>query len=150
MSSWQLVALLREVKYLKQQDAADRDVPESAASVFEQNETYRKYLQNLDVVVTLYNQVRDTILDVEYPLIEQQLQNIDEEIEKAVAKLNWTSEGKFNVHTIVVIKINKLKFIVKCLATVFSPVWIESLCDRNWEKGPFRTKMKFLLWSRMI
>ena len=92
----QLVALLREVKYLKQQDAVDRDVPQSAASVFEQNETYRKYLQNLDVTVTLYNQVRDTILDVEYPLIEHQLQNIDEEIEKAVAKLNWTSEGEFS------------------------------------------------------
>lgn len=81
------------MKYLKQQDSSDRDVPESAGSVFQQNETYRKYLQNLDVTVTLYNQVRETILDVEYPLIEQQLRDIDQEIEKAVAKLNWTSAG---------------------------------------------------------
>ena len=68
-------------------------VPESADHVFEQNETYRKYLQNLDVTVMLYNQVRETILDVEYPLIEQQLRDIDLEIEKAVANLNWTSAG---------------------------------------------------------
>ena len=69
-------------------------VPASAESVFERNETYRKYLQNLDVTVTLYNQVRETILDVEYPLIKQQLKDIDLEIEKAVKKLNWTSSGK--------------------------------------------------------
>ena len=98
----QLVALLREVKYLKQQDSSDREVPGSAAGVFEQNETYRKYLQNLDVTVTLYNQVRDTILDVEYPLIEQQLQKIDEEIEKAVAKLNWTSSGERKGKSVII------------------------------------------------
>lgn len=71
-------------------------VPESADHVFEKNETYRKYLQNLDVTVTLYNQVRDTVLDVEYPLIEQQLRDIDLEIEKAVANLNWTNSGANN------------------------------------------------------
>ena len=89
------MALLREVKYLKQQDSSDRDIPGSAGSVFEQNETYRKYLQNLDVTVTLYNQVRETILDVEYPLIDQQLRDIDQEIQKAMEKLNWTSSGTY-------------------------------------------------------
>ena len=81
------------MKYLEQQNSSDRVIPESAASVFQQNETYRKYLQNLDVTVTLYNQVRETILDVEYPLIEHQLRDIDQELEKAIARLNWTSEG---------------------------------------------------------
>ena len=81
------------MKYLKQQNCPDRVVPESADHVFEQNETYRKYLQNLDVIVTLYNQIRETILDVEYPLIEQQLRDIDLEIEKAIGNLNWTSSG---------------------------------------------------------
>ena len=46
------------------------------------------------MTVTLYNQVRETILDVEYPLIEHQLRDIDQELEKAIAQLNWTSEGK--------------------------------------------------------
>ena len=68
-------------------------IPGSAASVFQQNETYRKYLQNLDVTVALYNKVRETILDVEYPLIEKQLYDIDQELEKATSQLSWTSAG---------------------------------------------------------
>lgn len=91
----QLTALLREVKYLEQQDASShRELPESAASVFQQNETYRKYLQNLDVVVALYNSVRETILDVEYPLIEQKLLDIDKQLERAIIEINWTNSGK--------------------------------------------------------
>ena len=90
----QLVALLREVKYLEQQNSPDHVIPESAVSVFKNNETYRKYLQNLDVTVALYNKVRETIMEVEYPLIEQQLQDIDQELERAISQLNWTSEGK--------------------------------------------------------
>ena len=49
--------------------------------------------QNMDVTVALYNHVRETILDVEYPLIYEQIQAIDAELEKAITELNWTSEG---------------------------------------------------------
>ncbi len=62
--------------------------------MFQNNETYRKYLQNLDVIVALYNSVREGILDVEYPLIEQQLMDIDNQLERAITKLNWTSNGE--------------------------------------------------------
>lgn len=90
----QLVALLREVKYLNQRtDSADQSIPESAVAVFTQSETYRKYLQNLDVTVALYNKVKETILEVEEPLIADQLKNIDAQLEKAISELNWTSEG---------------------------------------------------------
>lgn len=50
-------------------------------------------VQNLDVTVTLYNQVRESILDVEYPLIESQLADIDKQLERAISQLNWTSDG---------------------------------------------------------
>ena len=89
----QLVALLREVKYLEMQKEENRAIPEKAAAVFAQNETYRKYLQNLDVTVHLYNNIRETVLDVEYPLIEGQLNDIDVQLERAISELNWTSEG---------------------------------------------------------
>ena len=49
--------------------------------------------QNLDVTVTLYNRVRSTVLEVEYPLIESQLAAIDQQLERAISELNWTSEG---------------------------------------------------------
>ena len=51
----QLVALLREVKYLKQREETDHPIPESATTVYAQSETYRKFVQNLDVVACLYN-----------------------------------------------------------------------------------------------
>lgn len=51
----QLIALLREVKYLQQRELPDQPIPESACSVYAQHEVYRKYIQNLDVVVSLYN-----------------------------------------------------------------------------------------------
>ena len=54
--------------------------------------------QNLDVTVVLYNQVRETILDVEYPLVESQLARIDQQLVKAVSQLNWTSDGEAIVH----------------------------------------------------
>ena len=91
----QLVALLREVKYLEMLKEESRVIPEKAAAVFEQNETYRKYLQNLDVTVHLYNSIRETVLDVEYPLIEGQLNDIDVQLERAISELNWTSESNF-------------------------------------------------------
>eukprot|EP00731_Ephydatia_muelleri_P037632 Em0524g1a len=69
----QLEALLREVKYLRQQDGSNRTIPTSADSVFAQCDMFRKFLQNLDVTVVLYNHINETILDVEYPLIEGKL-----------------------------------------------------------------------------
>lgn len=98
----QLVALLREVKYLEMQKEEDRVIPEKAAAVFAQNETYRKYLQNLDVTVHLYNSIRETVLDVEYPLIEGQLNDIDVQLEQAISELNWTSES--NIGTFIFLR----------------------------------------------
>eukprot|EP00731_Ephydatia_muelleri_P012058 Em0006g952a len=89
----QLEALLREVKYLRQQDGSNRTIPTSADSVFAQCDMFRKFLQNLDVTVVLYNHINETILDVEYPLIEGKLRFINEQLEKAISQLNWTSDG---------------------------------------------------------
>ena len=44
--------LLREVKYLLQ---LGRSVPDSATSVYAENEVYHKHIQKLDVIVSLYN-----------------------------------------------------------------------------------------------
>lgn len=55
--------------------------------------------QNLDVTVALYNQVRETILDVEYPLVEAQLARIDQQLVQAISQLNWTSDGEASTCT---------------------------------------------------
>ena len=58
-----MVALLREVRYLKQRDTAppDQTIPDSALAVYASEDIYRKFLQNLDVIVSLYNKVTHII-----------------------------------------------------------------------------------------
>jgi dynein heavy chain len=87
-----LVALLREVKYLNQLDECQA-IPDSAVNVFSSDDTYHKFLQNLNVVVASYNNVKETVLDVEEPLIEERMNAIDAQLDKGITQLNWTSEA---------------------------------------------------------
>ncbi|XP_075374780.1 dynein axonemal heavy chain 17-like [Mycteria americana] len=52
--SKELVAVLREVKYLNFQQR--KDIPGSAESLFAQNETFQKFVDNLDLIVGWYNE----------------------------------------------------------------------------------------------
>ena len=89
-----MIAVLREVKYLEtaQNETLER-IPESATSMYSRNETFHKFLSNLDLTVAWYNKVRETLLDVEFPLVEGQLQEIDGQLQQAETTLNWNSEG---------------------------------------------------------
>ncbi|KAK3091630.1 hypothetical protein FSP39_021358 [Pinctada imbricata] len=88
----QLTAVLREVKYLESGER--EDIPNSAAEMFKKNDTLWKFLTNLDLTVHLYNKVRNTILEVEYPLVEGQLQDIDVQLQQAEQSLNWESNNQ--------------------------------------------------------
>ncbi|XP_013396327.1 dynein beta chain, ciliary isoform X2 [Lingula anatina] len=90
----QLVAVLREVKYLEIK--GQEDIPEAASGLYQRNETYRQFNGNLDLTVQWYNKVRETILEVEYPLIEGQLADIDKQLEKAEKDLNWEEKGAWD------------------------------------------------------
>lgn len=84
--------MLREVHYLEQRE--QEEIPADAAELFSKNETFRRFRANLDLTVTWYNKVRQTVLEVEYPLVEEQLASIDSQLEKAEKDLNWTNDGK--------------------------------------------------------
>lgn len=89
-----LVAVLREVKYLQMaENESLESIPDSATKVFSRNEEFHRYCANLDLIVAWYNKIRSTVLDVEYPLIECQLINIDEQLKRAENDLNWNSDG---------------------------------------------------------
>lgn len=49
------MAVLREVKYLNFQQ--QKDIPDSAESLFSENETFRKFVGNLELIVGWYNEV---------------------------------------------------------------------------------------------
>uniref|UniRef100_A0A8C8AZP1 Dynein axonemal heavy chain 17 n=1 Tax=Otus sunia TaxID=257818 RepID=A0A8C8AZP1_9STRI len=52
--SRELVAVLREVKYLNFQQ--QQDIPDNAGSLFAQNETFQNFVDNLDLIVGWYNE----------------------------------------------------------------------------------------------
>ena len=63
----QLVALLREVKYLEQREGTDHVIPQSAASVYAQHETYRKFLQvRKENIVTFACILAGTLLPLKF------------------------------------------------------------------------------------
>ena len=82
------------MKYLETAESESvESIPDSATGVFARNEEFHKYCANLDLTVAWYNQIRETVLEVEYPLIEGQLKEIDEQLEQAEKSLTWNSPG---------------------------------------------------------
>ena len=87
----QLVAVLREVKYLLIRNM--EEIPESASQLYANNDTLLMYVAHLDLTVAWYNKIRETVLEVEYPIIEAQLQAIDTQLQQAEQTLDWQTEG---------------------------------------------------------
>lgn len=84
--------MLREVHYLEKREM--EQIPGDAAELFSKNETFRRFRANLDLTVAWYNKVRQTVLEVEFPLVEQQLADIDSQLEQAENALNWTNDSR--------------------------------------------------------
>ena len=85
-----LEAVLREVRYLKYMD--EETIPESAAELYQRHDTLRLWVASLRQTVHWYNKVRKTVLDVEFPLIESQLTDIDVKLKEAETALNWSGD----------------------------------------------------------
>ncbi|XP_077022232.1 dynein axonemal heavy chain 17 isoform X3 [Tamandua tetradactyla] len=88
-----LVAVLREVKCLNFQQ--QKEIPNSAESLFSQNETFRKFVGNLELIVGWYNEIKTTVMEVEFPLIKSELEAIDVKLLTSETTLFWNSEDVF-------------------------------------------------------
>ncbi|CAH1258196.1 DNAH17 [Branchiostoma lanceolatum] len=86
-----LIAVLREVKYMIY--AGQTNIPSSAEAIYQRNNTLHQYLNNLDLTVAWYNKIRDTVLEVEFPLIKARLEEIDSQMERAETTITWNSDG---------------------------------------------------------
>uniref|UniRef100_A0A8C4PUN9 Dynein axonemal heavy chain 11 n=1 Tax=Equus asinus asinus TaxID=83772 RepID=A0A8C4PUN9_EQUAS len=85
-----LVAVLREVKYLLMLKKSD--IPDSALAIFKKRNTILKYIGNLELLVQGYNKLKQTLLEVEYPLIEDELRALDEQLQAVVTSLTWQDD----------------------------------------------------------
>lgn len=84
--------MLREVRYLEANQV--ESIPETAAEIYSSKESYRQLVANLELMVNGYNKILRTVLEVEYPLVQGQLQDIDSSLKEAEETLNWKTEGK--------------------------------------------------------
>ncbi|XP_066468990.1 dynein axonemal heavy chain 9 [Tiliqua scincoides] len=87
----QLVSVLREASYLGASQIGS--IPETAAEIYASKESFRKLVASLELMVTWYNKILQTVLEVEYPLVQGQLQDIDIQLREAEETLNWKTEG---------------------------------------------------------
>lgn len=91
----QLVSVLKEVSYLSSSQMGA--IPLTAAEIYSSKESYRQMVANLELMVNRYNKVLKTVLEVEYPLIQGQLQGIDLKLKEAEETLNWKTEGELTL-----------------------------------------------------
>mmetsp|Transcript_22603 Transcript_22603/g.32368 ORF Transcript_22603/g.32368 Transcript_22603/m.32368 type:complete len:273 (-) Transcript_22603:259-1077(-) len=83
-----LVKLLQEVKYFLM---LDLKVPQSALDIFESAETFRSWIDNIDLIVNINNEMLGLLLPVERPLIAPYLTKFDHVAERGLAVLHWRS-----------------------------------------------------------
>ncbi|XP_006863495.1 PREDICTED: dynein heavy chain 9, axonemal [Chrysochloris asiatica] len=87
----QLTSVLKEMSYLKPRQM--KHIPETAAGMFSSREFYRQLVAHLELMANWYNKVTRTLLEVEFPLVEGELHNIDYHLKAAEETLNWKTEG---------------------------------------------------------
>ncbi|XP_041830036.1 dynein heavy chain 9, axonemal-like isoform X1 [Melanotaenia boesemani] len=87
----QLASVLREVRYLEGRQI--EAIPETAVQIYTTREQLWQYVVNLDLTAVQYNKVMHSVLDVERPLVQDQLRDIDAQLRKAEESLNWNSPG---------------------------------------------------------
>jgi dynein heavy chain len=86
----QIVRLLREVKYFYQFGI---HVPDEAKAVYDRAEVLRTQTGNLTLIVNMYNTMQTSILDVERPLLQTRIADIEASLEKGLSSLTWRSPG---------------------------------------------------------
>ncbi|NWY63744.1 DYH9 protein, partial [Erithacus rubecula] len=87
----QLVSVLREVSYLQGSGAGA--IPPAAAALYSCKESFQQLVASLELMGNSYNKVLRTVLEVEYPLVQGQLQDIDLKLREAEETLTWKMEG---------------------------------------------------------
>nr|XP_023411935.1 dynein heavy chain 9, axonemal [Loxodonta africana] len=87
----QLISVLKEMSYLEPRRM--KHIPETAAAMFSSKDFYRQLVANLELMASWYNKVMRTLLEVEFPLVEDELQDIDGRLRAAEETLNWKTEA---------------------------------------------------------
>lgn len=134
-----LTRLLREVKYLKLMDI---DVPERADILFNKVNVYRTQTGNLDITVTMFNEVLSTLLPVEKPLLQDRIVLMLNALNPGLVDLKWNSDNinpfinkALKICTEVDELVKKMKENVKKMQEIMKQ-WTKPLYERKGKALP--------------
>ncbi|XP_056142990.1 dynein axonemal heavy chain 11 [Lampris incognitus] len=88
--SAKLIEVLRDVKYI--QTLSHISIPPAATTVIQRKDMFLKYVSTLQVLVQCYNKVKQTVIEVEIPLIRAELAAIDLQLKRAEMNLTWQDQ----------------------------------------------------------
>ena len=124
-----LVCLLREVRYFV---LLNVDIPIEALKIYQRSDVLRAQTGNLEIISITYNHIQNTLLPVEFPLIENRFKGVDEALKAGFEILNWNSH-KIDDY------IGELMAMVKDLSNVLTTIKrnVENTCEvlSHWEKN---------------
>lgn len=89
-----MIAILREVKYLKNLDLDLKFLVPDAYALFERSSELEEIIMHLKRVVEWYNYLRTRTLPVEFELIEAEIDQIDDKMENLLQELKWKTNSK--------------------------------------------------------
>lgn len=89
-----MIAILREVKYLRQLDLDLNVLAPDAAALFERSLEFDEIILNLNRIVEWYNYLRVGTQPVEFSLIAEEIDEIDEKMDKILEELTWSTNSK--------------------------------------------------------
>ncbi|KAJ9459816.1 Dynein beta chain [Diplonema papillatum] len=93
----ELVKMLREINYLEILNASETQedqafvIPPQAMTLYKMRDQFRCQILKLELITSTFNSLMSNMLDVEKPLMVQELQQIDEELQRGLKRLNWHS-----------------------------------------------------------
>ncbi|XP_060906749.1 dynein axonemal heavy chain 11 [Labrus mixtus] len=82
-----LTEVLKDVKYI--QTLSNIKIPAAAMTVFEKRFMFTKYMSSLQLLVQGYNKLKQTVLEVELPLIRAEMESLDLQLKRAESDLMW-------------------------------------------------------------
>uniref|UniRef100_A0AAV2MDL9 AAA+ ATPase domain-containing protein n=1 Tax=Knipowitschia caucasica TaxID=637954 RepID=A0AAV2MDL9_KNICA len=86
-----MMEILKDVKYI--QSLGNISIPAEVLTVYEKSDMFTKYISSLQLMVQDYNKLKQTVLDVEFPLIRARIEAVDSELGRAEMDLTWQDSG---------------------------------------------------------
>lgn len=99
----ELEAIMKELRYMKM--LGIENVPEEAQKFFNRNDELYNAILILNRIVEWYNHLKKHTLPVEYNLIENEINGIDDMLMQLTDDLNWTTDSKLEKDFIFVLSV---------------------------------------------